>query len=231
MGPWSVYASIVVIAVGLYIYLSAPKRSFLWLLLTIAVATLAQTFAGHVLNTGHSGFIGAMVAIPFAVLSSQIKGAPPASVLTLAAFWTLVPGQLTFMSLGRHAAGGPGRHVDHERRRCGDRLDRTGRPAGLEPACTVTGVPQAAGGPGEGQRVGRPLAGYPSACAQTVRRAEGFFSPSPSSSRRRPPGRPDRLRLLPRRQRRGLPKPVRRHRRRKGRRLSPARRRMAASTR
>lgn len=105
MGPWSVYASIVVIAVGLYIYLSAPKRSFLWLLLTIAVATLAQTFAGHVLNTGHSGFIGAMVAIPFAVLSSQIKGAPPASVLTLAAFWTLVPGQLTFMSLGRHAAG------------------------------------------------------------------------------------------------------------------------------
>ncbi|MGV0991003.1 MAG: threonine/serine exporter family protein [Mycobacterium sp.] len=105
MGPWSVYASIVVIAAGLYIYLSAPKGSFVWLLITIAVATLAQTVAGQVLNTSHSGFIGAMVAIPFAVLSSQIKGAPPASVLTLAAFWTLVPGQLTFMSLGRHAAG------------------------------------------------------------------------------------------------------------------------------
>ena len=104
MGPWSVYASIVVIAVGLYIYLSAPKGSFVWLLLTIAVATLSQTLAGQVLNTGHSGFIGAMVAIPFAVLCAQLKGAPPTSVLTLAAFWTLVPGQLTFMSIGRHAA-------------------------------------------------------------------------------------------------------------------------------
>lgn len=105
MGPWSVYASILVIAVGLYIYLSAPRRTFYWLLLTIAVATLVQTLAGHVLNTGHSGFIAAAVAIPFAVLCARIKGAPPATVLTLAAFWTLVPGQLTFMSLGRHAAG------------------------------------------------------------------------------------------------------------------------------
>lgn len=105
MGPWSVYASIPVIAVGLYIYLSAPKRSFFWLLLTIAVATLVQTLAGLFLNTGHSGFIAAAVAIPFAVLCSRIEGAPPASVLTLAAFWTLVPGQLTFMSLGAHAAG------------------------------------------------------------------------------------------------------------------------------
>lgn len=105
MGPWSVYASILVIAAGLYIYLSAPKGSFFWLLLTIAVATLVQTLAGHVLNTGHSGFIAAVVAIPFALLCARIKGAPPSTVLTLAAFWTLVPGQLTFMSLGRRAAG------------------------------------------------------------------------------------------------------------------------------
>lgn len=105
LGPWTVYASILVIAVGLYIYLSAPRGSFFWVLVTIAVATLTQTLAGEVLNIGHSGFIAAMVTIPFAVLSSQIKGAPPATVLTLAAFWSLVPGQLTFMSLGRTAAG------------------------------------------------------------------------------------------------------------------------------
>ena len=105
MGPWSVYAAIVVIAAGLYIYLSAPKGSFIWLLLIIGVATLVQNLAGVVLNTGHSGFLAAMIAIPLAVLGSRIKGAPPASVLTLAAFWSLVPGQLTFMSLGGQAAG------------------------------------------------------------------------------------------------------------------------------
>lgn len=105
MGPWSLYASIAVIAVGLYFYLSAPHSSLMWLMLVIAVAMLAQTVAGFVLNSAHSGFIGAMVAIPFAVLASRVKSAPPASVLALAAFWSLVPGQLTFMSLSRSASG------------------------------------------------------------------------------------------------------------------------------
>lgn len=46
-----------------------------------------------------------MVAIPFAVLASRLRGSPPGSVLALAAFWSLVPGQLTFMSLSRSASG------------------------------------------------------------------------------------------------------------------------------
>ena len=105
MGPWSLYASIVVIAIGLYIYLSAPRGSLAWLLLVIGVSMLVQALAGLVFNSGHSGFVAAMVAIPFAMLTSRLKGAPPASVLNLAAFWSLVPGQLTFMSISRHAAG------------------------------------------------------------------------------------------------------------------------------
>jgi uncharacterized membrane protein YjjP (DUF1212 family) len=105
MGPWSLYLSIVVIAVGLYLYLSAPRGSLIWLLLTIAVAMLSQTVAGLVLNNGHSGFVAAMVGIPFAMLMSRIKTAPPSTVLVLAVFWSLVPGQLTFMSLSRKASG------------------------------------------------------------------------------------------------------------------------------
>lgn len=105
MGSWSQYAAVLVIAVGLYFYLSAPRGSLLWLMLVIGVSMLAQNLAGLVLNTGHSGFVGAMVAIPFAVLCARIRTAPPTSVLTLAAFWSLVPGQLTFMSVSREVAG------------------------------------------------------------------------------------------------------------------------------
>ena len=105
MGSWSLYASILVIAVGLYFYLSAPRWSLIWLTLTVAVAMLTQTAAGAVANNAHSGFIAAAVAIPFAVGASRIKSAPPSSVLTLAAFWSLVPGQLTFMSVSRTVAG------------------------------------------------------------------------------------------------------------------------------
>jgi hypothetical protein len=105
LGPWSVYASIVLIAVGLYLYLSSPRGSLPWLTVVIAVATLAQAAAGLVLNTAHSGFVGAAVAIPFAFFASRLKGAPSAGVLGLAAFWSLVPGQLTFMSMGRRVSG------------------------------------------------------------------------------------------------------------------------------
>ncbi len=105
LGSWSAYASIVVIAVGLYLYLSAPRGSLGWLLVTIAVAVLTQDLAGQVMTSGHSGFIGAIVAIPFAILASRFRGAPPAMVLMLAAFWSLVPGQLSFMSVSRSATG------------------------------------------------------------------------------------------------------------------------------
>lgn len=105
MGAWSAYAAIVVIAIGLYVYLSAPRGSLPWLLVIIAVAMLTQDLAGLVLNSAHSGFIAAMVAIPFAMGASRLRGAPPASVLGLAAFWSLVPGQLTFMSVSRGASG------------------------------------------------------------------------------------------------------------------------------
>lgn len=104
IGAWSLYASIVVTAIGLYFYLCAPRGSLMWLVATIGVATLLQTVAGNVLNSGHSGFVAAAAAIPFAVLASRIRGAPPAGVLTLATFWSLVPGQLAFMSLSRNAS-------------------------------------------------------------------------------------------------------------------------------
>ena len=105
MGAWSLYASVLVIAVGLYVYLSAPSGSLPWLILIIAVSTLVQNLAGLVLNAAHSGFIAGAVAIPFAMVASRLKGAPPASMLALAAFWSLVPGQLTFMSVSRKASG------------------------------------------------------------------------------------------------------------------------------
>lgn len=105
MGAWSLYASILVIAVGLYVYLSAPSGSLLWLILIVAVATLVQNLAGMVLNAAHAGFVAAAVGIPFAMLASRLKGAPPASMLALAAFWSLVPGQLTFMSVSRKVSG------------------------------------------------------------------------------------------------------------------------------
>ena len=105
MGEWSLYVAIVIVSVGLYIYLSAPPGSLFWLMASIAVALLAQAAAGTVMSASHSGFVGAFLSVPFAMLAARIKTSPPPIVMLLAAFWSLVPGALSFVAVGQAAAG------------------------------------------------------------------------------------------------------------------------------
>ncbi|HCA52731.1 MAG TPA: hypothetical protein DEP24_07455 [Mycobacterium sp.] len=105
MGPWSLYLSIIVVAVGLFIYLSAPPGSLFWLMAAIAVAVLGQKLAETVMSSAHSGFFGAVLAVLFAMLAARIRTAPPAVVMLLASFWSLVPGALSFMSVSQAATG------------------------------------------------------------------------------------------------------------------------------
>jgi uncharacterized membrane protein YjjB (DUF3815 family) len=44
--------------------------------------------------------------VVFAMLAARIKTAPPAVVMLLASFWSLVPGALSFMSVSQAATGG-----------------------------------------------------------------------------------------------------------------------------
>jgi uncharacterized membrane protein YjjP (DUF1212 family) len=106
MGGWSLYVAVVVISIGLYIYLSAPKGSLLWLVAAIGVALIGQQVGGVFLSPTHSGAVGAFLVVPFAMLASRIKTSPPAIVMMLAAFWALVPGALSFESLGEAAGEG-----------------------------------------------------------------------------------------------------------------------------
>jgi uncharacterized membrane protein YjjB (DUF3815 family) len=111
MGAWSLYAAVVVIAIGLYIYLSAPKGSLVWLVLAVGVALIGQQLGGLFLSPTHSGAVGAFLVVPFAMLGARVKTSPPAIVMMLAAFWALVPGALSFQELGRAAAGVGGNDI------------------------------------------------------------------------------------------------------------------------
>lgn len=105
MGGWSLYVAIVVVSIGLYIYLSAPPGSLFWLMAAVAVALLAQSAAATVMSASYSGFVGAFLSVPFAMLATRIKTSPPAIVMMLAAFWSLVPGALSFVAVGEVASG------------------------------------------------------------------------------------------------------------------------------
>ncbi len=95
-----------VVGIGLYIYLSAPRGSLVWLIAAVAVALLGQKLGELFLSPAHAGALGAALVLPFAVLASQLKTAPTAMVMALAAFWALVPGALSFESLSQAATGG-----------------------------------------------------------------------------------------------------------------------------
>jgi uncharacterized membrane protein YjjP (DUF1212 family) len=105
MGPFSLYLSIVIVAIGLSIYLSAPRGSLFWLMAAIAVAVLGQKLAESVMSPANSGFVGASLAVLFAMFATRLKNAPPAVVMLLASFWSLVPGARSFMSVSQAATG------------------------------------------------------------------------------------------------------------------------------
>lgn len=106
MGEWALYVAVIVIGIGLYFYLSAPRGSLAWLMAAIAVVVLGQAAAESVMSESHSGFVGAILSVPFAMLASRIRTSPPAIVLLLVSFWSLVPGALSFETLGQALAGG-----------------------------------------------------------------------------------------------------------------------------
>jgi uncharacterized membrane protein YjjP (DUF1212 family) len=106
-GPWAFYAAIVIVGIGLYIYLSAPAGSLVWITAAVGVALIGQRAGEMFLSSAHAGAVGAALVLPFAVLAAQFKTAPPVMVMALAAFWALVPGALSFESLSEAATGGP----------------------------------------------------------------------------------------------------------------------------
>jgi len=109
MGYWALYAAIVVVAVGLYVYLSAPRGSLIWLMAAIGVALVGQQVGSLELPASYSGVVGAFLVVPFAMMASRIKSSPPAIVMLLASFWALVPGALSFVSMSEAATDGVGR--------------------------------------------------------------------------------------------------------------------------
>lgn len=104
IGPTSFYVAIVVIGIGLYLYLSAPRGSLPWITAAVAVALVGQQVGGLVLSSAHSGAVGALLVFPFAMIAARMKTAPPMYVMLLAAFWSLVPGGLGFESLSEATA-------------------------------------------------------------------------------------------------------------------------------
>lgn len=100
VGSWAANVAILVIAVGLYVHLSAPRGSLAWLIAAVGLALVGQRIGGLFLSATHAGAVGAFLVVPFAATAARVKTAPPALVMMLAAFWALAPSAVSFETLG-----------------------------------------------------------------------------------------------------------------------------------
>lgn len=105
LGWWSGLVGVALVALGFTLFMSAPRGAFLWLVFALAVCYGAQALGTLALGAGLSGFVGAVVVAPFARFATHFRTAPPASVMSLACFWLLVPGALGFIGLTGVAQG------------------------------------------------------------------------------------------------------------------------------
>jgi uncharacterized membrane protein YjjB (DUF3815 family) len=98
---WAAWAGVVVFAAGVYLHFSAPRNSFLWMLVVLLLALAAQRLAAIYFGPEISGFFGTLVATPLGYLIQLRFRGPPAMVTILPSFWLLVPGSLGLLSVTR----------------------------------------------------------------------------------------------------------------------------------
>jgi uncharacterized membrane protein YjjB (DUF3815 family) len=92
-------AGVLVFSIGVFLHFSAPKRSFLWMVLVIFLAFSAQRLGAPLVGTHFSGFFGTLVATPLGYLIRMRFRGPPPMITFLPSFWLLVPGAMGLLSV------------------------------------------------------------------------------------------------------------------------------------
>jgi uncharacterized membrane protein YjjP (DUF1212 family)/uncharacterized membrane protein YjjB (DUF3815 family) len=105
IAPWWPWFGVLMFTFGLHIYQSSKRRSFVFMLITAAMAYVGQTLSGLVIEGASTAFFGAaLMTITALVIEFRFKG-PPAIVTFLPGFWLLAPGSFGLVSLAGMASG------------------------------------------------------------------------------------------------------------------------------
>lgn len=99
LGSWTVWASLVLVALGNHLHHCAKRRAVPWILLVLVAASLGQTVGAALFTAELSAFFGALAMTPLVLLIGRRRHGPPAMVLFLPAFWFLVPGAAGLMDV------------------------------------------------------------------------------------------------------------------------------------
>ncbi|MGE9349602.1 threonine/serine ThrE exporter family protein [Isoptericola variabilis] len=105
LGAFQPWVGVLLFSLGIFLYHCGPPRSLFFLTVVLLVAYGGQVVGATVTSGVYSGFLGAAALTLCAYLVQTVKGAPPAVVCFLPAFWLLVPGATGLIGLTQTASG------------------------------------------------------------------------------------------------------------------------------
>jgi uncharacterized membrane protein YjjP (DUF1212 family) len=110
LGPIAPWVGVAAFGVGIVVHQCARPASLRWILVVLYVAYAGQVIAGVYFGGVLSGFFGALLMTPVAMLVATRPSGPYPQVSFLPAFWLLVPGALGLVGvtqvLGRNQVDG-----------------------------------------------------------------------------------------------------------------------------
>lgn len=94
LGWWAPWAGVLLVGVGVFYNVSAPRGALPWMWLVLFVTFGAQLGGQAIWGAPGGGLLGGIAAALAATVVRRLPGGPPLMVVFLPAFWLLVPGSL-----------------------------------------------------------------------------------------------------------------------------------------
>ena len=102
IGAWAPWVGVAAFACGVVVHNCARPASMGWIVLVLYVAYSGQVLGGVFFGSSLSGFFGALLMTPVAMLASTQRSGPPTLVSFLPGFWLLVPGAIGLVGVTQY---------------------------------------------------------------------------------------------------------------------------------
>jgi len=99
LGWWAPYVGVFMFTIGMYLFMSIKNKDLPWVLLIIYIAFFGQMAGNHFLGGFFGAFSGSLLMAVSGTIVERMEHQTPSFISIMPAFWILVPGSLSFMSL------------------------------------------------------------------------------------------------------------------------------------
>jgi len=99
LGWWAPYLGILMFTIGMYLFMSIKNKDLPWVLLIVYIAFFGQIIGNHLLGGFFGAFLGSLLMAISGTIVERTEHRTPSFISIMPAFWILVPGSLSFLSL------------------------------------------------------------------------------------------------------------------------------------